>query len=380
MTPNTIEQLQEAFTVFSQETLRLETSYRSLQNEFERLHQKLESSTHTFQSIVSSIPEGLIFISSDGSIEWFNPAATHLTGVFFSSPLPFWEYFTDDFFGFSMRIALKEESLRRRIILTLPSSSREVEVSASPVHAKGLILLLRDLTDQRQLEQALARNDRLKELGEMAAALAHEIRNPLGGIQGFASLLHQDLKDIPQLQEMAASIVEGTRTLNRLVTNVLAYARPLELHLTMVDLVRLVEETLFFAKMISSIPCHFEKPSSSLFVQADGELLKMALLNLLQNAFHASPPEGVISLFFREKDDNILLSVSDQGIGVPEETQEKIFLPFFTTKAGGTGLGLSETQKILHAHGGTVEVHSDKGATFTLKVPKYAADRKNITR
>src|SRR5262249_3034973 len=114
------------------------------------------------------------------------------------------------------------------------------EATSLPI--QGLLILLRDITKLRRLQQSADRHDRLKELGELAAHLAHEIRNPLGGIKGFANLLQQELHERPDLQQMASFIVQGADDLNQFVSNVLVYARPFHLHVERVDLVLLIEE------------------------------------------------------------------------------------------------------------------------------------------
>ncbi len=128
----------------------------------------------------------------------------------------------------------------------------EIEAGLTPILSKGVMIILRDLTEQRRLEQAVLHNERLKELGQMAATLAHEIRNPLGGIQGFASLLASDLKDLPAQQKMAKEIVEGASVLNQLVTNVLHYARPLDIHFEVVSVNQLIEECINWLKADSA--------------------------------------------------------------------------------------------------------------------------------
>nr|NGX55370.1 Sensor protein ZraS [Chlamydiota bacterium] len=257
--------------------------------------------------------------------------------------------------------------------LTLNHNDRELEISTSFVPEKGLLLLLRDVTDLRRLEQAVDRNDRLRELGEMAATLAHEIRNPLGGIEGFASLLLRDLKEEPKQREMAHSIIDGTRTLNRLVSNVLHFARPLDIHFALTNLVSVIEEVidLVDADESEAKSCTFHTPESSLSTSLDRSLIKMALLNLVRNGLQASPEGGNITVKLWKSEEVAHIAITDQGEGIAAKNLEKIFTPFYTTKCSGTGLGLSETDKIIKAHGGTIEIDSKvgQGSTFTIKLP-----------
>lgn len=225
--------------------------------------------------------------------------------------------------------------------------------------------------------QALAdRTDRMKLLGEMAAQVAHEIRNPLGGIKGFASLLKRDLADHPQMEQMADYIIEGTDNLNRLVGQILHYARPLQPHLEKVDLIAVLKELKLHIAADESINRHnitlaIDTAFEELFLSLDPSLFKAAMLNLIVNAAQAMPDGGALSICIQKKFGHAVLTITDTGIGISEENLAKIFSPFFTTKSEGNGLGLAETQKIIQAHKGTIEVASTvgKGTTFIIKLP-----------
>lgn len=360
--------LDQSVALFSQETARLEAAYRDLQAEFSRLHRHLSM-------IASHMSEGLIFISCEGIIDLFNEAAAQMLGVDPSlNHSSYWQHFSDTLFGFSVKDILKGAPKKEKSRLTLTSESftREIELSSSFIPEKGLLLLLRDLTEQKWLEAAISRNDRLRDLGEMAAALAHEIRNPLGGIQGFACLLCDDLHHAPKQKEMAHAIVEGTQTLNRLVSNVLNFARPLELHIARCDIVLLIQEVVALLHAASPTPAIEISLPPSCMLYADKALLKMAFINLVTNARQASFTSPVyISLHETQKSVEIL--IEDKGVGIAKENLEKIFLPFFTTKPQGNGLGLPEAQKIIHAHGGTLKIESTPGlgTLVRVEVAKY---------
>lgn len=222
----------------------------------------------------------------------------------------------------------------------------------------------------------LSRIERMKELGEMAAQVAHEIRNPLGGIKGFASLLQRDLQDRPELQQMAAHIVEGTDHLSRLVTDVLDYARPIEPKLEPIDFIALLNEVKKHIEADSNIDLKHIKLTidssySTFMISLDPFLMKSALLNLILNAIQAMPKGGTVSIVIQKKLGHLVLKIIDTGIGMSKEHLEKIYSPFFTTKLDGNGLGLHEVQKVVSAHGGTIDAHSilGQGTTFTLKIP-----------
>jgi len=224
-------------------------------------------------------------------------------------------------------------------------------------------------------QQIASRNDRLKELGEMAASLAHEIRNPLGGIKGFASLLRRDLADQPSLRQMAEYIVEGSSTIDRLITNTLNYARPLYLEKEPTPLAPFLEEICLLAQADGAIG---EKVSvvhvteEGLAGNFDRQLMRNVLLNLIHNSAQASEKGKVVRVEASVGDGNLLIKVVDQGAGIAPENLEKIFSPFFTTKITGNGLGLAEVHKIIAAHGGWIEFESvvDAGTTATITLPR----------
>lgn len=350
----------------------------ALHHKLEALRKEFRRSHETLEQIVLHLIEGVLFISKEGIITLFNPAAEKMLGMARGEVLglPFESCFKDRLLGFSMQEALAREEGGKLACLALTTKERplDVEVFSSWIPEKGIICFLRDVTKLRQLEAMVARSERLKELGTMAAALAHEIRNPLGGIQGFASLLYQDLKDDPKRREMLTAILEGTQTLSRLVTSVLHYARPIELHVATTDLQTTVEEACRLLGPTPQRSLRVEAPLKPLWVLIDAPLVKLALLNLVQNGLQVTPEGGELLLQIHAENRWGCVKISDQGPGIPPAHREKIFTPFFTTKAEGTGLGLSEADRIVQAHGGTITVESSHaGSIFTLKVPQVYA-------
>lgn len=345
---------------------QLEAAYQELQQQFHLLKNKFETSHQMLQQLVHHISEGLIVISKEGIVQVFNPAAAHLTRLSIDLVLNgnYWDHFSDHFFGFSMKDSLSEMGGHRRIFLTLHHEI-DLEVSTSSIPEKGTVLILSNRTEQQKLQTSLNHNERLKGLGEMAAILAHEIRNPLSGIEGFAQLLNRDLQESTQ-KKMVQSILEGTQILNHLLTQVLDYAKPIPLHFEPVDLVKLLQEAIGLmnssrSKTDFTFTSHFEKYPTSL----DKHQIKSVLLNLLQNAAEAGSHQVATTL---ASDGTIV--VKDDGEGILPDDLKKIFTPFFTTKSRGTGLGLAQALAVVKGHGGTLEVFSEegKGSQFTLSL------------
>ena len=345
---------------YSCETRKLESAYAQLEKQFYELKQKLETSHQTLEQIISHMSEGLLFVTKQGVITLLNAAAAGMLACQDMHLLntSYWEQFPDDFFGFSMRESLQTPCMHQRIFLTL-NESQEIDVSTSSIPDQGILLLLSDRNEQQKLHKSLNQTERLQELGQMAATLAHEIRNPLGGIEGFAHLLKRDLEE-PAHQRMLTAILEGTRTLNQLITNVLDYARPARLHFSSVDLVALIQETLDQARVArlldSETRCTFETSLTTYPLSLDRDQIKLVLLNILRNSSEAHADK--ISLVLDERGK---LTIQDNGTGISHTSLKKIFTPFFTTKSHGSGLGLAQALAIIKAHEGSLEVSSEEG-------------------
>jgi len=347
-----------AFANFNRESELLKSAHAQLQKQFDELKLSLKVSFHTLEQIISHLSDGLLFISNQGMITQCNQVAANLLETHQTSLLqkPYADCFDDLVFGFSMQKALKRDENDQRIILTL-NKKKEVEVSMSCIPEHGILLLLHDRTERQQLEKSLSHANRLKELGEMAATLAHEIRNPLGGIEGFAQLLYRDIKRADH-QTMLQHILKGTSSINHLITNVLDYSQPKQLHFTPTDLVSLIQEAID----LSHKACTFSSPSTQV-ISIDREKIKLVLLNLIRNAFES----GATTVHIELNAQNSIL-IKDNGTGILQENMDKIFTPFFTTKTTGTGLGLAESLSVIEAHGGNIEVNSTppKGTLFKI--------------
>ncbi len=311
-------------------------------------------------------------MANDAAINLFNLEAKSLLHKHF------WDVFPDGHFGFSMQESLRYGISHRLIYTSLPHAELEVSTSflyEGPKRQHGLILFFRDITHIQKLQQVAARGGRLQELGEMAAKLAHEIRNCLGGIRGFASLLFRDLSSQPRLQEMISRIIEGTKSLEKLVTTVLVYARPIELSEQTVDLPQFLKQTAKALKIDPDFPTnvkfHLHIPDEVILVPIDSDAMKRALLNLLLNGVQAMPEGGELTLSLLKYETNCQISISDTGTGMNDDQLNALFSPLFTTKRNGNGLGLVETKKIVEGHGGSIGVRSTlgRGATFLLTLP-----------
>lgn len=226
---------------------------------------------------------------------------------------------------------------------------------------------------QDSFEQ-LKRADRMSAIGELSASLAHEIRNPLGSIEGAAQILEQPQTTDEMRREFLTVIRKESRRLNRLLSDLLDFARPRRPEFQRVDVDRIVSSVVTLVGHTAEqhgVEIRRNLSSSSTKLECDSEQLKQVILNLTINAIQAMPNGGVIEISATEKDAGVEIAVSDQGCGIPAENIEKIFDPFFTTKETGTGLGLSVAHQIIMQHGGaiTAERNADGGMTFSIMIP-----------
>ena len=226
--------------------------------------------------------------------------------------------------------------------------------------------------------EELRRRERLAALGQMAAGLAHEVRNPLGGIALQASLLERELRDRPQAVSKAASIRDGVRALDRLVSDVLCFAqegRIVRECMRASDLAARLERAWLPTAVRRGVALRFAVPGDAAAV-GDASKLERALGNLIQNAIEAAGSGGEVSVAVGVAGDHLEWRVSDNGPGIPGAALCRIFDPFYTTKPEGTGLGLSIVHQIAEAHGGCVRVDSrpGQGTTFVLSLPAGQAE------
>lgn len=349
-------------------------------NILQKGNQEQEGILHTpalLHAILKSVHEGILYISIDGKILLVNRAAKQF--LFPHDPKPFSKVsdtFSDDYFGFSMREALHFGMIHEKVYRTVGSFTLEVScffLSDGP--NQGILIILNDITEKKELQVKVQHADQLKKLGEMVASITHEIRNPLGGIRGYSSLLFRDLYDQKPLQEMAGFIMDGTKALERLVSGVLTFSKPVQLDLRSIEVNQFIRQFVRFIKTDPSKPQHVHldvhTPEDPFIAPVDCEALQLALLNLVFNAYQAMPLGGTLTLSLLKMDSCYQIALSDTGVGMSDENLDKIFSPFFTTKKTGNGIGLSEVQKIVNAHYGEISVRSSlsKGSTFTLTLP-----------
>mgnify|MGYP002717672237 CR=1 FL=1 len=236
----------------------------------------------------------------------------------------------------------------------------------------GVAFLVRDITRQKTLELSLVQADRLAALGTLAAQLAHEIRNPLAAMRGSAQLLVQEPGGDPSSAKLVEILLRESDRLSKLVEDFLRFARPPPPVKQALELEVLVAETV---DMLRADPLAWqvgvEMALAPLRVPVDADQLRQVLINILRNAFQAAAPGGQVRVTLEAADELALLRIWDSGGSIPVSDLSRIFEPFFSTREGGTGLGLSTAYSIVRAHGGNIRVSSSprEGTEFLIQLP-----------
>ena len=388
--------LAAAFASFSQTAGALETTYSKLQADVGRLRYELECKNRSLAQsleenqrmraylarIVEGLPCGVLVFDGRMNLRMINPAASRLLGDG-DENLPSAVSSLPRLLG-PLLAAIPQDNPchEQEWIAQGPQGERAMGVTRAYVPAAATggdsILILRDLTEARQLERAREVSRRTQALAEVATVLAHEIRNPLGSLELFAGLLADALAEQTELRSWINHVQAGLRSLAATVNNVLHFHSQPPAELVAVDLVRLIGQTVDFLRPLAQqkeMQIEWNAPRCSTSILADPTRLQQAFLNLAVNAFRAMQPGGTLSVgIFRREErarSTVAVAFADQGAGIAAENMEKIFAPGFSTRCGSPGLGLAVTRKVVEQHGGTIRVESrvGNGTTFTLTFP-----------
>ena len=354
-----------------------------------RLSRRQLRDTQAFASeVVRCLPLGLLSTDPEGRVVLSNGTASALFGLE-KTAMP--GMLLDglggvDWAGIMAELADKGTVPEREVSLVTGAGKRvPVNLGASRIVTSdgeflGYLFLLRDLGEIRRLQEQVRRNERLTALGNLAAGVAHEIRNPLSSIKGFATYLAGKVQG--QDQDAARAMIQETDRLNRVVSELLEFARPGEMKLRDEDLAQVVERALRLVRAdvtAKGVAVSFEQEGGLPRVPLDPERFTQALLNLFLNAVQAMGQGGTLRILAAAEPEtgSVVLSIADTGHGMAAELVPDIFNPYFTTKSSGTGLGLAIVHRIIEAHGGEIKVESvvGQGTVFTLLLP--AAGRRS---
>jgi PAS domain S-box-containing protein len=392
-----LRQIQTAFQTFDNQSTQLQRSFENLKQNLAEANRELnvknqalsdkvmelQQMSSRLHCILESLGDGVLVVNSAFVVERCNPAAQSLLNMDRQQieQKPYSEVMNGLGNRESLRVAIEQGIPRldeQRHGSGYRGQKTVVLASVSPIRSAdgsilGAVEVLRDVTQLRLLEERLQQQKRMAALGEMASCVAHEIRNPLGTIEGFARLLRQDLTDEGRSDQLrlTSKIIEGAQNLNYVITNLLTYVRPMTMQCETFDvsvLLGSVEELLTALALERGVTLRMEAGKEPRQLQGDIRQLRQLLVNLGRNALEACKKGGKVSIRGEGRGHEAVFVVTDNGCGISKENLPRIFDPFFTLKEGGTGLGLALCHRIAEAHGGEIRVESVEGEGTVVRL------------
>ena len=376
---------------FQSVVAQLQEQRQALERLSEQARERADSAEKFSERIVASLPSGLIAFDGSGHSMAINPPGRALLEINGAAIGDSYETLLDRYSELASMVdhCLKNGTLYRRAeleITLLSGQTKRLGATVAPIELPpergphGALCLLTDITEVSELREQVAIKNSLENLGEMSAGLAHEFKNAVAALQGYVQLL-QSLELNDKASAAATSLLQEVKNLSSMVTAFLNFARPQPLQVEEVSLKGLLEdsgkelEALFRELRVDLI---IDAPTDFV-VPADERMLRQSLLNILRNGAEAigadSPRRSVTARLFSEQDDQGIawrvVEVRDTGAGIQAAQLRKLFIPFFTTKPKGHGVGLALTHRVISQHGGTLTASNshEGGAIFTIKLP-----------
>ena len=372
----------------------LDTPQR-VSTKIERIGQRMRNVEEVFSAlkenldqILGNLEDGILLFTGDGRAVLVSGAARRLLHVEKDDILGL---HAREIFGrstvlgktlreaFDAKITLVQEEVRTE-------TGRRIQASLDFIHDEhthqglGALVTLHDLESVEEIESALELSRRMAAIGRLTSGVGHEVKNPINAIVVHLELLKNKLGDnnAPAVRHLEVIDAEIHR-LDRVVQTLVDFSRPVELKLQEQDLRPIIGDVLALASdelSTRNVTLVSRFPSNPLVANVDADLLKQAALNVIQNGAQAMPAGGKLEVVLEEDHKTAVLRISDEGTGIPDEIREKIFDLYFTTKSGGSGIGLAMTYRILQLHHGSVEVQSrpDRGTEFQLRIPLSATE------
>jgi len=405
MSPGVFETLQRAFSDFQVRAEKLSVAYNNMQRDFKNINIELDAKNEQLaesvkkqeeiqiylSSILESMNNGVIGIDIMGNVTHFNPAAADITGFSPDEAVgrPYAQVFKNTSDAPTLLGVLhsgKEHKGDEKVLWhkdnhPVPVWFQTALLKDPRNRTLGAVEIFSDISRIKSLEEQMQHTKTMAALGEMAATVAHEIRNPLGAMGMWAGLLERDLGPDDERKKLVKRILEGLSRLNRIVSNLLVYSRPVKAQFRPVVLRRLLHETIDFVEIEAQRQGHVIgvkkrwRSNENTSVLADPEKIQQVIMNLCINSIQAMPKGGTLSVYIDKiqagRTEFASFRITDTGVGIAREHIDKIFDPFYTTKENGTGLGLAIVKKIVESHSGYLDVTSivNKGTTVKVFLP-----------
>jgi len=381
-----LENLTKALEEFNRTSKSWEQAYSLLQKQIAELNSELEwknselaMTSEYLSNLLESISDGVIAVDLNDIINRFNRSATIISGYKSSEVIgkTFSEIFHRPFL-----ITDSDENtyqLQTKTGRLIPITERDSLITDAQGEIIGRVKVFQDLSEILELRAHIQHKERLAVIGEMAATIAHEIRNPLGGIRGFTSFLAQDLSSDDPRQRFVKKIMQGIQSLEHIINDLLEYTRPIELKREKKPLSELIGASLEFLsydkkKIVILVRC-----PPKIIIDLDFARMKQVISNIVLNSIQSINDKGEIQIIGEVEDKFARIEIKDNGCGIKPEILPKIFSPFTTTKEKGTGLGLALCAKIIEAHGGQIKADSTVGVgtKVTIWIPIEADFQNN---
>ena len=334
-------------------------------------------------AFLENMKEGVITVSSDSEITLFNNSAEKLFAVARNEVIGR-RLLVSNVKGmdFIKKVMLEKSEVYKNyeVHTTTTSGEKYLSVIITPNYnlSQGLeshTIIINDITDTKMIEEQSKRNEKLIAMGELASGVAHEVRNPINSIGMIAQRLNREFEpknDAEEYSSITNLLKDEVNRINKIITQFLRYAKPLDIQLTEVDINKYMEEIhrLFSEQAEQKKILFMVEGENNLSIRIDPELFKQAIINIIQNAFEAVEDGGNVLVKYFRRNNFFEVDISDNGKGIAEKDQRKIFDLYYTTRKEGTGLGLSISQKIIYQHNGIIDFTTGSdGTIFKIIIP-----------
>jgi PAS domain S-box-containing protein len=378
--------VEDHFTISKEEAQQLVTSFQRMQESLRVTEEEVKRGERLLASVVESVEDCIFTADTTGRLVTMNPAGRRLLG---------YEAWQVSRLRYPDLLAGEERGGAASIVGALEAGrgwggqvmGRTAQGRAFPAHVAmtslfddrghrmGTVGVLRDLTEQVETQRRLIHREKLASLGEMAAGVAHEIRNPLGGIKMATNLLSSpEVDGSPLSQEMTRSILSGIVEIETIINSLLDWTRDARLDRGDYDLHRILDpvvEAVAAEGRGRGVLVGYGRLEREVTAVVDGQKLRQVFTNVMKNALEAIEPRrqaGRVTVDLFVEGERAVVEVADDGVGISPEDRDRIFLPFFTTKPSGTGLGMSIVKKIVDLHGGDIVIESAPGRGTRVRI------------
>lgn len=344
---------------------------------------RLLQDTRAFASeTIANLPMGIIVVNESSDISYINDAACILLGT--SIPAAKKETAKDVLPGELWQLCeivnTGKKIVEKELILkTIDNKAAPVTVSVTDIIGEegnfiGFVFILKDLSEIRALEIEIQRKEKLAALGTLAAGIAHEVRNPLSSIKGYATFFGSLFENESENQKAAHIMAGEVDRVDRVISELLEFARPADLNLQETDIDQFIRNSLRIIKHeaeVAKVNIITKIDPSLPILRIDPDRFTQVLLNLYINAIQAMKDGGDLTVNVRTQYDTVIFTITDTGKGISPDDQANIFTPYYTTKKNGTGLGLAIVYKIIESHNGTINIESvnGEGTTVSISIP-----------